>query len=136
MKGAKEHRVPLSERAIELLRALPRERNNAHVFIGVRAGAALGTMALVQVLKRTNPEFTVHGFRSSFKDWASETTNFPNFVVEQAMAHAIPSAVEAAYRRSDLLKKRQQLAEAWSKYCTSPLPAGAVVVPLRKGASA
>jgi integrase len=131
MKARREHRVPLSERAIELLRALPTERDNDHVFIGARAGAALGTMALVQVLKRTNPAFTVHGFRASFKTWASETTNFPNFVVEQALAHAIPSAVEAAYRRSDLLRKRQQLAEAWSKYCTSPLPAGAVVVPLR-----
>jgi integrase len=108
---------------------LPTERDNDHVFIGVRAGAALGTMALVQVLKRMNPEFTVHGFRATFKTWASETTNFPNFVVEQAMAHAIPSAVEASYRRGDLLAKRRQLAEAWSKYCTSPPPpAGAVVV--------
>jgi integrase len=131
MKGGREHRIPLSERAIELLRALPRERDNDFVFIGARAGAGLGTMALVQVLKRMNPEFTVHGFRATFKTWASETTNFPNFVVEQAMAHASPSAVEAAYRRGDLLRKRQQLAEAWSKYCTSPLPAGAVV-PMRR----
>jgi integrase len=131
MKGGREHRVPLSERAMELLRALPTERDNDHVFIGVRAGAALGTMALVQVLKRTHRDYTVHGFRASFKTWASETTNFPSFVVEQAMAHAIPSAVEAAYRRGDLLRKRQQLAEAWSKYCTSPLPAGAVV-PMRR----
>jgi integrase len=129
MKGGREHRIPLSERAIELLRALPRERDNDFVFIGARAGAGLGTMALVQVLKRMNPEFTVHGFRATFKTWASETTNFPNFVVEQAMAHAIPSAVEASYRRGDLLAKRRQLAEAWSKYCTSPPPpAGAVVV--------
>ena len=136
MKGGKEHRVPLSERAVELLRALPREDGNDFVFIGARTGAGLGPMALVQVLKCTHPDFTVHGLRSCFKDWASETTNFPNFVVEQAMAHAIPSAVEAAYRRGDLLAKRRQLAEAWSKYCTSPLPAGAVVVPMRKGAQA
>jgi integrase len=131
MKGGREHRVPLSERAVELLRALPGEEGNKFVFIGVRTGAALGTMALVQVLKRTHRDYTVHGFRSCFKDWASETTNYPNFVVEMAMAHAIPSAVEASYRRGDLLAKRRHLAEAWSKYCTSPLPAGAAVVPLR-----
>jgi integrase len=136
MKGGKEHRVPLSERAIELLHALPREDGNDFVFIGARAGSGLGPQSLVQVLKSKHPDFTVHGMRSCFKDWCSETTNFPNFVVEMAMAHAIPNVVEAAYRRGDLLRKRQQLAEAWSKYCTSPPPAGAIVVPMRKGAQA
>ena len=70
-------------------------------------------------------------FASTFRDWASETTNFPNHVVEMALAHAIGDKVEAAYRRGDLLAKRRQLAEAWSKYCTSPPPAGAVV-PMRQ----
>jgi integrase len=136
MKGGREHRVPLSERAIEIIRALPTESDNPHVFIGARAGAGLGTMALVQVLHRMGRnDVTVHGFRSSFRDWAGETTNFPNHVVEMALAHAIGDKVEAAYRRGELLRKRKQLAEAWSKYCTSPPPTGAVV-PLRKGASA
>jgi integrase len=133
MKGGKEHRTPLSERAVEILRALPREDGNDFVFIGARTGAGLGAQSLVQVLKSTHPDFTVHGMRSCFKDWCSETTNFPNFVVEMAMAHAIPNVVEAAYRRGDLLAKRRQLAEAWSKYCTSPPPAGAVL-PLRRPA--
>jgi integrase len=132
MKGGKEHKVPLSERAIALLRALPTEKGNKHLFIGSQAGSALSNMAMTQVLKRMGRgDITVHGFRSTFRDWCSETTNFPNHVVEMALAHAIGDKVEAAYRRGDLLAKRRQLAEAWAKYCTSP-PAVGTVVPLRK----
>jgi integrase len=132
MKAAKEHRVPLSDRAVELLRELPTERGNEHLFIGSQAGSGLSNMSMTAVLKRMNRgDVTVHGFRSTFRDWASETTNFPNHVVEMALAHAIGDKVEAAYRRGDLLLKRRLLAEAWSKYCTSPPPAGAVV-PLRR----
>ena len=65
-----------------------------------------------------NSEITVHGFRSTFRDWAAERTNFPREVVEMALAHAIESAVEAAYRRGDLFEKRRELADAWSRYCT------------------
>jgi len=132
MKGGKEHKVPLSERAIELLRGLPTEDGNGFVFLGPRGGSGLSNMAMTQVLKRLNRgDVTVHGFRSSFRDWASETTNFPNHVVEMALAHVVGDKVEAAYRRGDLLVKRRQLAEAWSKYCTSPPPAGAVL-PMRR----
>ena len=134
MKGGKEHKVPLRERAIELLRALPTEDGNGFVFLGPRGGSGLSNMAMTQVLKRMNRgDITVHGFRSSFRDWASETTNFPNHVVEMALAHVVGDKVEAAYRRGDLLVKRRQLAEAWSKYCTSPPPAGAVL-PMRRPA--
>ena len=133
-KGGKEHRVALSERAVELLRKLPTEDGNDFVFLGSRTGTGLSSMAMPQVLQRMGRgDITVHGFRSSFRDWCSETTNFPNHVVEMALAHTIPNAVEAAYRRGDLLAKRRQMAEAWSKYCTSPPPAGAVL-PMRRPA--
>jgi integrase len=134
MKGGKEHKVPLSERAIDLLRGLPTEDGNDFVFLGPRYGSGLSNMAMTQVLKRMDRgDVTVHGFRSTFRDWCSEQTNYPREVVEMALAHAIGDKVEAAYRRGDLLRKRQQLAEAWSKYCTSPPPAGAVV-PMRRPA--
>jgi integrase len=121
MKGGREHRVALSDRAIQLLRALPAEDGNGFVFIGPRAGSGLSSMAMTQVLKRMGRgDITTHGFRSSFRDWAAERTSFPREVAEMALAHAIPNAVEAAYRRGDLLAKRRQLMEVWAKYCTSP----------------
>jgi integrase len=132
MKGGREHKVPLSDRAIQLLRALPAEDGNGFVFIGSRAGSGLSSMAMTQVLKRMGRgDITTHGFRSSFRDWAAEQTNFPREVAEMALAHTIPNAVEAAYRRGDLLLKRRQLMEAWSKFCTSPPATGATVVALR-----
>jgi integrase len=134
MKGGKEHKVPLSERAIALLRALPTEKGNDFVFLGPRSGTGLSDMAMAQVLKRMHRgDITVHGFRSSFRDWAGETTNFPNHVAEMALAHAVGNAVEAAYRRGDLLAKRRALAEAWSRFCCAPPPAGAVL-PMRRPA--
>jgi integrase len=126
MKGGREHRVPLSEGAIELLRGLPREAD--FVFIGTKAGRGLSPMAMANVLKRMKPDITVHGFRSSFRDWAAETTNYPNHIVEMALAHKITNAVEAAYRRGDLFEKRRQLMAAWAAYCDD---VGGSVVPLR-----
>jgi integrase len=76
-------------------------------------------------------DITVHGFRSTFRDWAAEQTSFPNFVVEMALAHVISDKVEAAYRRGELLAKRRQLAEAWARYCSRSVTEGAVV-PLRR----
>jgi integrase len=133
MKGGREHKVPLNERAIELLRALPTEEGNPHVFIGPRPGSGLSNMSMTAVLRRMGyGHVTVHGFRSSFRDWAAERTNYPNHVVEMALAHAIGDKVEASYRRGDLFKKRQQLAEAWSRFCLSPPATGERVVPLRE----
>jgi integrase len=133
MKAGKEHRVPLSERAVGILHELPSE-DSGFVFIGPRDGCGLSNMALTAVLRRMGRgDVTVHGFRSAFRDWAAECSNFPNHVVEQALAHTISDKVERAYRRGELLAKRRQLMEAWAKYCTSSTPAGAVV-PLRRTA--
>ena len=110
MKAKKEHRVPLSDRALEILQALPREDGNPFVFIGPRKNG-LSNMAMATVLRRMERrDITVHGFRSSFRDWAAERTGHANFVVEMALAHTIGNAVEAAYRRGDLLTKRVRCA--------------------------
>jgi integrase len=137
MKGGRAHRVPLAERAVELLRALPAEDDNPFVFIGPRSGCGLSNMSMTAVLRRMgHGGVTTHGFRSAFRDWAAEQTNTPNHVVEMALAHVVGDKVEAAYRRGDLFAKRKQLAEAWARYCMSPAPSGATVVPMRKGAPA
>ena len=102
MKGDKEHRVPLSDRALAILRELPREGDA--VFPGRSAGGFLNQDAMADVLAKLRPGLTVHGFRSTFRDWAAETTGYPNHVLEMALAHAIANAVEAAYRRGDLFK--------------------------------
>jgi integrase len=115
MKAKKEHRVPLSPRSIEILEALP--RTDQHVFSGY-GGRALSTKAMLATLRRMgHSDITVHGFRSCFRDWAAETTGYPNHVVEMALAHAIGDKVEAAYRRGDLFEKRRRLMNDWAKYC-------------------
>jgi integrase len=130
MKAGREHRVPLSPRAMELLRALPREQDNPFVFIGAVRGRGITNTAMLLLLRRLGRNESVHGFRSAFRDWAAECTSFPNHVVEQALAHTIGNAVEAAYRRGDLFAKRRKLMEAWAVYCDRA-PAGDVV-PLRQ----
>jgi len=115
MKSEKEHRVPLSPRAIELLTALPREAE--YVFVGSRTGSATSPHLMARLLRRMKCPVTVHGFRSAFRDWAAETTAFPNHVAEMALAHTISSAVEASYRRGDLFEKRRELMAAWANYC-------------------
>jgi integrase len=130
MKDGKQHRVPLSPRAVELLRELPRE--SAWVFVGPRKGAGLGKMAMWDVLQRMGRgDITVHGFRSTFRDWAAERTAYPNHVVEQALAHHIGNAVEAAYRRGDLFAKRVRLMADWASYCAQPQRRDPTVTPLR-----
>ncbi|RWQ57817.1 site-specific integrase [Mesorhizobium sp.] len=130
MKAGKEHRVPLSGRACEILNSLPREKGNPCVFIGPRANG-LSNMAMSAVLKRMGRnDVTVHGFRSTFRDWAAELTGYPNHVVEQALAHTIGNAVERAYRRGDLFEKRVRLMTDWSRFCSNPAPVGEMV-PIR-----
>jgi integrase len=132
MKANKEHRVPLSERALEILEALPTERGNDNVFIGPSKGSGLSNMAMSAVLKRMNrAEITVHGFRSCFRDWAAERTATPNFVVEMALAHAVGDKTEAAYRRGDLMAKRRKLMSDWTKFCVMKTTA-ANIIQLRK----
>jgi integrase len=137
MKAGQEHRVALSQRAVELLRSLPTDDGD-FVFIGPRPGNGLSGPSLMQCLRRMgHADVSVHGFRSTFRDWAAERTNFPREVCELALAHKVSDKVERAYQRGDLLKKRFMLAEAWSKYCCSSPPAAtASVVPMHTRGSA
>jgi len=128
MKSGREHRVPLSEPAVAIPAALRELRHSEFVFFGQRAGQSLSNMAMLQLLRRMgHGELTVHGFRSTFSDWAAERTNFPAEVREMALAHAVSDKVEAAYRRGDLFQKRRQLADAWGKYCVTPVASSEVV---------
>lgn len=115
MKGGIEHRVPLSTRAVEILRAMGGS-DGEFVFPGKKKGRSLSNMALLQLLRRMNIAAVTHGFRSSFRDWAAERTNFPREVCEQALAHTLRDKVELAYRRSDLLLKRRALMGQWAVF--------------------
>jgi len=133
MKARRDHRVPLSEAAVALLRSLPRQDGCDCVFISPMArGKPLSNMALLATLKRMErTDLTAHGFRSTFRDWAAETTAYPDAVVEMALAHAISNAVEAAYRRGDLYEKRKRLMADWSAYCSGRGAVADTVVPIR-----
>jgi integrase len=133
MKARRDHRVPLSEAALELLRSLPRDTDGEYVFVSPMArGKPMSNMAMLKTLKlMKRPDLTVHGFRSTFRDWAAETTSYPDTVVEMALAHAVGNAVEAAYRRGDLFEKRTRLMAEWASYCASDSRIGAKVVPIR-----
>ena len=117
MKGGREHRIPLSPRAIEIVEAMYEPGGEGHVFPGPKPRKPLSTMAMAMLLRRMASNATVHGFRSTFRDWASETTGFPHEVCEMALAHTIGNKAEAAYRRGDLFDKRRKLMEAWASYC-------------------
>jgi integrase len=132
MKAGKEHKVPLSPRVIEILRDLYGRREGEYVFVGRTDGKPLSNAAMAKMLTLMGQtDITVHGFRSTFRDWAAERTNFESEVVEMALAHAVGSKVEAAYRRGDLFEKRARLMAAWSEYCAQA-PTSSVVVPIRK----
>jgi integrase len=125
MKAGKEHKIPLSGRAVEILAGLPRQ--GKRVF-------PLSNMAMLECLRGMRPGTTTHGVRSSFRTWSSEQTNFPHEVCEQALAHTISNAVERAYRRGDLFGKRAALMQAWAAYCGKP-PADGKVLPIRAARS-
>jgi integrase len=130
MKAGREHRVPLSPRALKIMARAQESRTSEFVFPGEKLGRPLSAMALEMVLRRMKIEgATVHGFRSSFRDWAAERTNFPNEVCEAALAHAIENKAEAAYRRGDLFEKRRKLMDAWAAYCTAPTTGKVVAFP-------
>jgi integrase len=134
MKNRKPHRVPLAPAAIELLRNCHTEPGNEHIFIGSR-GARLSDDALGRVLGRIRCDFTVHGLRSSFRDFCAERTNFSSEICEAALSHATGSGVERAYKRTDLFDRRRKLMEQWATFClTTPVATGAKVVPLRQAA--
>ncbi|MHC2108347.1 tyrosine-type recombinase/integrase [Methylobacterium sp. CM6246] len=118
MKAGSEHRVPLSAAALAILAEM-RGLDAEFVFPGGRRGKPLSNMAMLVLLRRMErADLTVHGFRSSFRDWASEATHFPSEVVEMALAHTVESKVERAYRRGDLFEKRRELTAAWAAHCS------------------
>jgi integrase len=137
MKSKKAHRVPLSKPAVKLLQAI-QGADKLVVFPGRSAGKGLSNMAMLKLLQQRmgRIDLTVHGFRSTFRDWAAEQSNFPNEVIEMALAHTIEDATEAAYRRGDLYEKRARLMQAWADYC-GRVQTDATVTPIRasRGAS-
>jgi integrase len=135
MKAGRPHRVPLSAQALALLKALPRFEGEPLVFPGRKKDAPLSDMSLTAVIRRmgADSEAVPQGFRSTFRDWAAETTNHPNEVCEMALAHAVGSDVEAAYRRGDLLAKRVALMADWGSYATIQAPAVVLEMPRKVG---
>jgi integrase len=153
MKGKREHRVPLSEPAMAIIRELmpvgPESVGRKYVFNGAKPGRQLSNMAMVKLIRRMNAEREVvglpkwtdpkqggrdvvpHGFRSSFREWAAERTTFAREVAEAALAHIDGDETERAYQRGDLFEKRRRLMTAWADYCLKPQASG-TVTPLRK----
>jgi integrase len=128
MKAGKEHKVPLSAATVAILKEMATIRHSDYVFPGYKQGRPLGHNGLWALAKRAaNAEITVHGLRSTFRDWAADCTSHPNHVVEMALAHPVGDKVEAAYRRGDLFEKRRRLMDAWADYCAKPATSGKVV---------
>jgi integrase len=120
MKAGREHRVPLTPRAIEIVQAMKGQQVSDFVFPGQKADAPLSVMAFDMLMRRMKADaFTVHGFRSAFRDWVGDKTQFPREVAEAALAHTVGDATERAYRRGDALEKRRALMEAWALYCSA-----------------
>lgn len=133
IKAGKQHSVPLSDDALAVLKVVPRMEGSNHIFTAPRGGA-LSDMTLAAVLKRMKVAATVHGFRSSFKDWARNRTAYPDEVSELALAHVNSDATRAAYARDELLPQRQRLMADWARFCREGLP-GRDVVGIREGVS-
>jgi integrase len=134
MKSGREHRVPLSDRAVEILKSLP--HSGKHVFINGHK-RPLSNMAMLELLRGMSPGHTVHGFRSTFRDWATERTNYPEFIIEMALAHAVGDETVKAYKRTDVVERRVRLMKQWGDFLAKPRSAtGATVTPLRTVANA
>jgi integrase len=129
MKVGREHRIPLSKRALDILATLPREAGSEFVFMGAREGKPLSNIAMLELLRglKPNAEYVPHGFRSSFRDWAAEQTSYPSEVVEMALAHTVSDKTIAAYKRTDLFERRARLMNDWGSFCANPLLLGDVV---------
>ncbi len=138
MKAKKEHVVPLSPRAVEILEALKAETPDVegYVFPGRQSKKPLSNMAFLMLMRRMgHDDLTAHGFRSTFRDWAGDRTSFDTQTIEHALAHGISDKTEAAYRRGTAIEKRGQLMAHWSDYCASPQANAANVVPIREAVS-
>lgn len=131
MKAGREHRVPLSARAVAILEAVKPLGDGEHIFPGQRTKRPLSGMAFEMLLRRMKVGFTVHGFRSAFRDWCGEASTFPRELAEAALAHTVGDATERAYRRGDALEKRRKLMDAWAAFCEPRQ--GGKVVPMRRG---
>jgi integrase len=130
MKAGREHRVPLAPRCIELLgTAKLLAAGSEFVFPGRSNDKPMSNMVLLMMVRRLKVDCTVHGFRSAFRDWASERTNFAREICEAALAHIVKDKTEAAYRRGDLFEKRRELMAAWAGFVTAT---DATVIPLRR----
>ena len=137
MKGGREHRVPLSGPALDILATLKRLPPSPFLFPADPPLRPVGKMIMLQQLHRMGRKnLTVHGLRSTVRDWVGESTNFASEVAEMALAHKIPNKVEEAYRRGDLLRRRRQLMDAWAKFATSPGPSGRVITLAGRDSSA
>ena len=128
MKAGKEHRVPLSPRAVEILETVM--ALGKHMLFPAVNGGRLSVMAMAMLLRRMKVDATVHGFRSGFRDWAAECTGYAHEVCEMALAHTIGNKAEAAYRRGDMFEKRRRLMADWATFCATPVAAGKVT-PIR-----
>lgn len=130
MKAGKEHRVPLSPAAVSLLQNLPRMEGTSLLFPSNK-GTPLSDATMTAVIRRKGKDFTVHGFRSTFRDWAGETTAFPREVIEHALAHQLKDKAEAAYARGDMFTKRINLMNAWAEFLAKPVSKSENIVPIR-----
>jgi integrase len=136
MKAGREHRVPLSPRAVAILRKLEKLKADQFVFPGQARNKPLSNMAMEMVLRRMKIEdATVHGFRSSFRDWAGNETGYPRDLIETGLAHVVGDRAEQAYRRSDALEKRRNLMETWANYCEPRLQGNIIPLVARDGVS-
>lgn len=134
MKAGKDHEIPLSDVAVELLQNLPRVSGSDWVFNGARQGRPVTTASVLKALRTIRPELTSHGFRSSFREFAGEQTSFSRDVIEHALAHSLPNKVEASYYRRTQLPKRVKLMAAWAKYCGTVQTKADNVTPIGKQA--
>jgi integrase len=137
MKAGKEHRVPLSTRAVEILKVMQKGQINDYVFSshGKSTSTHISTGVFLGIMKKMKPyeQYTPHGFRSTFRDWAAETTSFANETLELALAHVISNQTEASYRRQDQLAKRVQLMQRWNDFIESTQANGVVMTLSKTG---
>ena len=132
MKARRDHRVPLSTAAMAIVKQLKEIPQSEFLFPGERPNRPLSNMSMLMMLRRAgHGDLTVHGFRSTFRDWAAEQTNFPREVAEAALAHVVADRTEAAYRRSDLFEKRRRVMDAWAVYCEMGPNLGGAVIPMK-----